>query len=162
MRPLKCHTFIFICIFASWQVTTVVLDRNKWIFILDHIQMFRNTSMCVLSLFFHWESSKCEWHVWNYVFRIHILCFIIWKIHKTSLSFNLMFLMIDNTNIDITDVGCYAVDWIQLTQNRIHWQTVLNIVMNIQVCTKNRISWPAKQLSGFKWLWPIEFVNYFE
>ena len=35
--------------------------------------------------------------------------------------------------MDLQEVGCEGVDWIELAQNRDRWRTVVDAVMNLRV-----------------------------
>ena len=39
----------------------------------------------------------------------------------------------DNIEIDIQEVGCEGVDWVDLAQVRDKWQALVNAVMNLRV-----------------------------
>jgi hypothetical protein len=39
----------------------------------------------------------------------------------------------DNIKMDLQEVGCGCMDWIELVENRDRWQTFLNAVMNLRI-----------------------------
>ena len=39
----------------------------------------------------------------------------------------------DNIKMDLPEVGCQSMDWIDVTQNRDSWRALFNVVMNIRV-----------------------------
>ena len=39
----------------------------------------------------------------------------------------------DNIKLDLQEVGCGGMDWIELAQNRVRWQALVNAVMYLQV-----------------------------
>jgi hypothetical protein len=39
----------------------------------------------------------------------------------------------DNIKMDLQDMGCGSMDWIELAQNRDRWRELVNGVMNLQV-----------------------------
>ena len=39
----------------------------------------------------------------------------------------------DNTKLDLEEVGCEGLDWIELAQDRDRWRAVVYAVMNLQV-----------------------------
>ena len=39
----------------------------------------------------------------------------------------------DNIRMDLQEVGCGAMDWIELAQDRDRWLTLVNMVMNLWV-----------------------------
>ena len=40
---------------------------------------------------------------------------------------------VDNTRMDLQEVGCGYMDWIVLAQDRDRWRTLVSVVMNIRV-----------------------------
>jgi hypothetical protein len=40
---------------------------------------------------------------------------------------------VDNTRMDLQEVGCWYMDWIGLAQDRDRWLTLVSVVMNIGV-----------------------------
>jgi hypothetical protein len=39
----------------------------------------------------------------------------------------------DNIKMDLQEVGCEGMDWIELVHNRDRWWALVNAVMNLQV-----------------------------
>ena len=40
---------------------------------------------------------------------------------------------VDNIRVDLQEVGCGYVDWIELAQDRVKWRTLVSAVMNLRV-----------------------------
>ena len=39
----------------------------------------------------------------------------------------------DNIKMDLQEVGCGSVDWIELAQGKDRWRTLANVVKNVRV-----------------------------
>jgi len=52
------------------------------------------------------------------------------KFHTAVLS---VFRWVDNIRMDLQEVGCGYVDWIERVQDRDRWRTLVSAVMNLRV-----------------------------
>ena len=39
----------------------------------------------------------------------------------------------DNINMDLQEVGCESMDWIELAQDRDRWRSLVNAIMNLRI-----------------------------
>jgi hypothetical protein len=39
----------------------------------------------------------------------------------------------DNIKVDLQEVGCGGMDWIELAEDRDRWQALVNVIMNLPV-----------------------------
>ena len=43
-----------------------------------------------------------------------------------------MFRWVDNIKMDLQEVGCEGMDWIELAQDRDKWRAFVNVAMNLR------------------------------
>ena len=61
----------------------------------------------------------------------------------------------DNSKIDIQEVGCECMDWIDLAQDRDRWQPLVNTVMNLAILPQEKSQrYSTEQEAG----WALELV----
>ena len=53
--------------------------------------------------------------------------------YGNSLPGRNIFFWEDNINMDLQEVGCESMDWIELAQDRDRWRKLVNAVMNFRV-----------------------------
>jgi hypothetical protein len=42
--------------------------------------------------------------------------------------------LVDSIEMDLREIGCGSMNWIDLTEDRDQWRTFVNTVMNLRVC----------------------------
>jgi hypothetical protein len=52
----------------------------------------------------------------------------------------------DNIMMNLQEMGCGCMDWIELAQDRDRWQALVDTVMNFRIPSNARISWLAYNL----------------
>jgi hypothetical protein len=50
----------------------------------------------------------------------------------------------NNITIDVKNIGCESVSWIQLARNKVHRLAVMNKIINFGFHKRRRMSLPAK------------------
>jgi hypothetical protein len=40
---------------------------------------------------------------------------------------------VDNIKMDLREIGCDGMDWLELAEDRDHWRALVNTVMNLRI-----------------------------
>jgi hypothetical protein len=66
----------------------------------------------------------------------------------TSLCSSPLVGLVDLDDMDLLEIGCDSVEWIQLAQDRVQWRNLLNTAINFSVQWKREMPWSSDKLSA--------------
>jgi hypothetical protein len=52
---------------------------------------------------------------------------------QMHMRFEVLMAWEDNIKMDLQEVGCWGMDWIELAQDRDRWRALVSVVMNLWV-----------------------------
>jgi hypothetical protein len=67
------------------------------------------------------------------LYILFILTYIQLKVFNILIYTNNFWFLSAHTKIDLREIGCDGMDWIDLAQDRDQWRALVNTVMNLRV-----------------------------